>query len=244
VRGLLIVNADDFGGNRLATDRIVECFAAGAITSTSAMVYMSDSQRAAELGHSQELPIGLHLNVTQEFDDPATPAPVRERQRRLVRYFAGARLRRFTFNPVMHFHARRCVEDQLERFRQSFGREPTHIDGHKHGHLSPSVLPALARGIPVRTGLSAARGRRRGALGGVRHSLIAHRHPTTDHFFAINMVGQPPTDEGVEDLLALADRARVEVMVHPDRDYDYAILTSERWKNSLRRRKLGSFAEL
>ena len=89
VTGLLIVNADDFGGNPLATDRIVECFAARRITSTSAMVHMKDSARAARLAQNGELAVGLHLNLTQAFDDPETPAGVRERQARAVAYFAG-----------------------------------------------------------------------------------------------------------------------------------------------------------
>jgi len=244
VRGLLIINADDFGGNRLATDRIAECFAAGSVTSTSAMVYMSDSERAAEIGRSRELPVGLHLNVTQEFEDPATPLPVRERQARIARYFAGRRLRRVTFNPVMSARARRCIEDQLERFQQLFGCEPSHIDGHNHAHLSPSVLLALPKGMRVRTGLSGGRDDRGALLRRSRHALIARRQATTDCFFAIDQLGNSPTGEAIEDLLGIADRASVEIMVHPDRDDDYAILMSEAWRRALKRRRLGSFKQL
>jgi hypothetical protein len=66
------------------------------------MVYMSDSEHAAGIACARQLPVGLHLNVTQEFDDPSTPRTVRERQARVARYLAGRRLRRFTFNPVIH----------------------------------------------------------------------------------------------------------------------------------------------
>src|SRR4029077_18222503 len=48
-RGLLIVNADDWGGFRAGTDAIESCFAIGAISSTTAMVHMADARRAAEL---------------------------------------------------------------------------------------------------------------------------------------------------------------------------------------------------
>jgi predicted glycoside hydrolase/deacetylase ChbG (UPF0249 family) len=47
--GLLIVNADDLGGNPVATDRIVAGFRARVLTSATAMMHMADSERAAGL---------------------------------------------------------------------------------------------------------------------------------------------------------------------------------------------------
>jgi hypothetical protein len=49
VSGLLIVNADDWGGSEATTDAILATFEAGRITSTSGMVHMPDSDRAAEI---------------------------------------------------------------------------------------------------------------------------------------------------------------------------------------------------
>jgi predicted glycoside hydrolase/deacetylase ChbG (UPF0249 family) len=46
---MLIVNADDWGRNRDATDRSLECHRNGRITTVSAMVFMEDSERAADL---------------------------------------------------------------------------------------------------------------------------------------------------------------------------------------------------
>lgn len=246
VPGPLIINADDFGGNRLATDRIVECFAAGRITSTSAMVYMDDSERAASFARSRALSVGLHLNVTQEFEDPATPPTVRERQTRVARYFAGRGLRRVTFNPALNACVRRCVSDQLERFRELFGREPTHIDGHNHAHLNPTVLLALPKGVHTRTSERQSDGfTRRGALmREARHTFIARRYVTTDYFLAIDQLGPSPTDSAIESLLEPADRASVEIMVHPDRDSNYRLLMSDAWLRALRDRALGSFADL
>jgi chitin disaccharide deacetylase len=244
VPGLLIINADDFGGNRLATDRIAECFAADRVTSTSAMVYMGDSERAAGIARSRQLSVGLHLNITQEFDDPATPRLVRERQARVARYFAGRRLRRFTFNPVLNAWVRRCLTDQLERFRELFGREPSHIDGHNHAHLSPTVLLALPKGMPIRTAQSRGPDHPGALTQRARHALIARRQTTTDYFLAINRLGPEPTDEDIEGMLGLADHASLEVMVHPDRDYDHRLLMSEAWMRALRRRTLGSFEQL
>ncbi len=244
---MLIVNADDFGGNPLASDRILECFAAGRITSTSAMVHMSDSARAAEQASARGLPVGLHLNLTQQFDDPATPAPVRARQARAVRHFAARRRARFTLNPLLRGLVENCIADQLASFRELFGREPTHIDGHNHAHLSPTVLLALPGGMAVRTAES-----RPAAKAGIgtlmrqaRHAFIAHRQLTTDRFFAIDPVAAHPSAHTIEALVGqAAGGVSVEIMTHPDRDADHRLLMSDDWLRALAKCEIGSYADL
>jgi predicted glycoside hydrolase/deacetylase ChbG (UPF0249 family) len=49
-RGLLIVNADDFGLRPDVTDAIIDVYRAARITSATAMVYMQDGARAAAPG--------------------------------------------------------------------------------------------------------------------------------------------------------------------------------------------------
>ena len=46
---ILIVNADDYGWNRPTTEATLEAFRAGRITSATALMFMDDSERAAEL---------------------------------------------------------------------------------------------------------------------------------------------------------------------------------------------------
>lgn len=244
--GLLIVNADDFGGNPLATDRILECFAAGGITSTSAMIYMSDSRRAAELVRASGLPVGLHLNLTQEFEDQDTPSSVRERQARALNHLSGRRISRVALNPSLVSLVKRCIADQLESFRELYGCEPTHIDGHNHAHLSPTVLLALPRGIAVRTADSSP-GTRAGVgtlMRRARHRFIAYRQLSTERFFAIDPVAESPTATSIERLLANADSQSVEIMTHPDRDRDYELLMSAQWLQALGKRTLGSFRDI
>jgi chitin disaccharide deacetylase len=244
---LLIVNADDFGGDPRASDRIVECFAAGRITSATAMVHMADSERAAELARSRGLPLGLHLNLTQDFTDRDAPRAVRERQARAARYFtSGGRRRRVTYNREMSALVKRCVADQLDRFRELFGVEPTHIDGHNHAHLSPTALLALPRSVPVRTGQSdpAERLAPKALLGAARRRLIARRQPTTDSFFALEQLAGCANGAGLEELLGVAGSSTVEVMVHPHLEPDYELLMSELWHRVLRSHRLGSFADL
>jgi predicted glycoside hydrolase/deacetylase ChbG (UPF0249 family) len=244
--GLLIVNADDFGGNPLATDRIAECFQVGAITSTSAMVYMSDSERAASIAKSRELPVGLHLNLTQPFEDPGTPQAVRERQAAAARRFAGSRVQRLSYNPFLSSLVRACIADQLECFRALYDCEPTHIDGHNHAHLSPTVLLALPAATRTRTAESPARVTPSpGALlRRTRGAFIARRYITTDHFVAIDRLGSSPSEQEIDRLLVLADNASLEIMAHPDRERDHRLLMSEQWRAALEGKTLGSFAAL
>ena len=64
---MLIINADDLGRSRAETDAALRCYKAGRITSVSAMVFMSDSERAAEVARENELDVGLHLNFGEPF---------------------------------------------------------------------------------------------------------------------------------------------------------------------------------
>ncbi|HET9102962.1 MAG TPA: ChbG/HpnK family deacetylase [Solirubrobacteraceae bacterium] len=243
--GLLIVNADDFGGNRLATDRILEGFGAGALTSATAMMFMADSRRAATLGRDAQIPTGLHLNLTQEYDDPEVPPAVAARQRRVTEFLADPRQRRTRFSPSMVAVIRDVIGDQLGAFRVCFGAEPTHLDGHNHAHLNPSALLALPRGMAVRPAYRDPdrRGLRRVVLS-LRDRALAARHPGPDHFYALTAIHPELGGHGWEPAVARARTARVEIMVHPDRDRSYAILTSDAWGAVLRGLPLGTYADL
>src|SRR4051794_21958641 len=98
--GLLIVNADDWGGWNVATDNIARAYEHGSITSSTAMVYMDDSARAADIAGELRIPLGLHLNLTQPFDGPDVPSAARERQQALCgRFWSENRRRRTLLDP-------------------------------------------------------------------------------------------------------------------------------------------------
>lgn len=145
VQGLLVVNADDLGSDVHNTDAILTCFQAGAISSSTAMVFMADSERAAGLARSHDLPTGLHLNLTMRYTAPGAPTDARRRQSHVVDLFAQARQPHRAWRPAKRLIGA-CVEDQLDEFRRLYGREPTHVDGHNHAHLSANVL--LSRALP------------------------------------------------------------------------------------------------
>src|SRR4051794_11745247 len=212
-RGLLIVSSDDFGHDRAATDRAVDCFRAGLITSASAMVFMEDSRRASELAREARLPAGLHINLSEPYTETAAPEEARARQARLARRFGPdqrRRLMRWLYDPGIQRDVEACVAEQLEEFRRLYGDEPTHIDGHQHVHLCPNVFMARALdgGVRARSVLEKypARHSPLAVARLARHRLIARRFRSPQYLFDIADAGP--------DLLRMADHATVEVMAH------------------------------
>jgi predicted glycoside hydrolase/deacetylase ChbG (UPF0249 family) len=244
--GLLIVNADDWGASLTVTERIAECYAAGAVTSTTAMVHMRDSERAAERALALALPTGLHLNLTQPFDGAAVPAVVREAQRRMAARFAPPLRRdRWIADPRIAPLARRCIEDQLERFRVLYGGDPTHLDGHHHVHLNPVVMSALPRTLRVRT--AQREPHVRSALDVARlarHRIIHARHGSTDFFFAAAGLHPRLGGSGIERHLLLAREHSLELMTHPGFDDEHELLPSRDWLSLLAGLRVGSYADL
>jgi predicted glycoside hydrolase/deacetylase ChbG (UPF0249 family) len=252
VSGLLIVNADDWGGERGTTDAILETFQAGRVTSTSGMVYMADSDRAAAVARRSNLPVGLHLNLTQPFSDPATPPPVRARQRRLTEFFAGAgrdrrpgtaKLRRWIYDPGLRAEVDRAVADQVERFEALYGGPPTHFDGHNYVDLCPNVF--LSRSLPTGSKMRNSLDRYpldrtpMGAVRTLRQALRARRFASTRFVLHIAELSLPDDPR-----LALARSVPIEVMGHPDNPAERELFMSPAWGSCLADLQSGSFADL
>jgi chitin disaccharide deacetylase len=245
--GLLIVNADDWGMNARTTDAILACFERGAVTSASAMVYMADSGRAAEIGRERRLPLGLHLNLIRPYTDPDATTAVRERQRRLVAYLSAGRWRRWVPNPFLQAEVRRCVDDQCRRFRELYGREPTHVDGEQHVHTWPNALLALPAGAKVRLTFAFAPGEKPAwnrAVRGALNALIKRRFATTACLVSIRQLDPRFGGGGLQERLAVARRAPLEVMAHAGDDDERAYLLSDDWQQAIRGCPLGSYEDL
>lgn len=245
---MLIVSANDWGGNARSTDAIAECFLSHRITTATAMVYMADSERAATVAHAGDWSMGLHLNLTQRFDSTVTPPDVRERQARVVRHFASLRLRRWTASPLAWRLVEESVNDQLQRFRVLYDHEPTHVDGHNHVQACPDVFlsRALGRHTPLR-GAQTPAGRRRSPgnlVRAARTTLVRRRFVTPDYFFSIRNIHPAFGGVGLTRVLELADHASVEIMVHPGFPDEHRLLMSDSWRSVLSSRRLGSFLSL
>ncbi len=221
----------------------------GAISSSTAMVHMSDSRRAADLARERDRPIGLHLNLTQPFDASDVPAAVRERQIRLCEHFAPLARRRWLASPrpVVHRLVADGIRDQLEQFRVLYGGEPTHVDSHHHVHVCPDVFlsDALASGTRVRQTASPLPGGRRPAQLPrlCKHALLARRFLTTDRFWSPSELcdgrGIP-----IADAVGWACGQSVEVMVHPSFEEEMPVLSSAAWLKAIATAPLGSYAQL
>jgi hypothetical protein len=225
--GALIVNADDWGRDRETTDRILECVVVGAVSSTSAMVFMEDSERAAELAREAGVDAGLHLNFTTPFSAAGCPARLRERQQELATYLTSARFARIAYHPGLAQSFAYVVAAQIEEFGRLFGTKPARIDGHHHMHLCSNVLLGglLPRGTVVRRNFSFQPGEKSTFNRLYRRVVdrsLAKRHALADFFFSLPPLNPPGR---LDRIFGLASKFIVEVETHPVNGDEYRFLT-------------------
>jgi chitin disaccharide deacetylase len=246
---LLIVNADDLGLERPVSDSIVECFRSGAITSATALVWMRDSDRAAEIARREQIPTGLHLNLIEPYTAPDVPPRVAQTQRRVVERLGKGGLGAQLYHRAWSEDFGQCIRDQLLRFAELYGVPPTHIDGHRHMHLAMNAL--LSRALePVRRcrrpvnrpSVESASYKRlaRSAL----NLVVRLRFSTTDACFSVRSLHPELGGSGLDETLARADRSSVELFVHPGYRDELPLLRSDAWRAWVATHRLGSFEDL
>jgi predicted glycoside hydrolase/deacetylase ChbG (UPF0249 family) len=224
-RKQLVVNADDFGFTPDVNQGIVEAHRNGILTAATLMANgeaFDDAVRQAR--ETPTLDIGCHL-VLIGGRSPVTGKAFPFTVAQLV----GALARR-EIRPYEELAA------QVRRILAA-GIEPTHLDTHKHTHLAPPVLDAVARigqefgirwvrrpfdfplnalggAVPVMKRMTSR------ALGVLRrrfHRTLESRGCRfTDHFAGFQITGRFRTAELVE-LLALIPAGTTELMCHPGR---------------------------
>lgn len=224
--GVLIINADDWGRDHTTTERIRECLLRGTVSSTSAMVFMEDSERAAELAAEHEIDAGLHLNFTSAFSARTCPEPLRERHREVSHYLLRHRLAQAIFHPGLTRAFEYVVSAQIDEYRRLFGKDPERVDGHHHMHLCANVLlgKLLPAGTIARRNFSFRPGEK--SLGNRLYRkfgdhMLAKRHRCVDYFFSL-----PPLEpvDRVEQLFSMARRHVVELETHPVNADEYRFL--------------------
>jgi hopanoid biosynthesis associated protein HpnK len=141
----IILNADDFGGSTSINAAVLQAHRDGVLTSTSLMVTGEAVEEAVALARKMpSLAVGLHLVVVA-----GRPALAPQR----VPHLVGGN-GRFADNPLragLHYFFSRAarhelaqeVEAQFEQFAAT-GLTLSHVDGHMHMHLHPTVLGLLA----------------------------------------------------------------------------------------------------
>ena len=225
VRRQLVVNADDFGFTPDVNEGIVEAHRTGILTATTLMANgaaFDDAVRQAQ--ETSSLDVGCHLVLIggkSLLTGRTLPATVPQ----LLGALAKRQLRPYDE-----------LKAQVRRILDA-GLRPSHLDTHKHTHLAPAVLDAVARlgeefGIswvrrPFDFPLNAAHGtvpaakrltsRAMGLLRRRFHRVLAsHGCRTTDHFAGFQITGRFRTAELVA-LLGAIPPGSTELMCHPGR---------------------------
>lgn len=222
-RKQLVINADDFGFTPDVNEGIVEAHRRGILTATTMMANGAAFDDALRLAReTPSLDIGVHLVLIGGRSLGAgQPLPLTVPQ--LLKAMAR---REIPIYDELRAQVRRIVDA---------GLRPTHLDTHKHTHLAPPVLDAVARlgeefgirwvrrpfdfplnamPVPLMKRLTTR------ALPLLRrrfHRVLGeHGCKTTDHFAGFQITGRFRTSELVE-LMGVIPEGSTELMCHPGR---------------------------
>jgi chitin disaccharide deacetylase len=241
---MLIINADDWGRSVAETDAALTCYRNRRITSVSAMVFMEDSERAAELAEGDQMDVGLHLNFTEPFTAAACPEKVRQSQHRIVRFLKRSKHAQLIYNPWRRKDFAVCLVAQMDEFERLYGKTPTHVDGHHHMHLCANVV--LSRTIPdgvrMRRNFSFWPGEK-SLLNRMYRALqdrwISRRYRLADYFFDLT---QSISEKKLERIERLARSSTVELMTHPVDRREAEYLIGQEFEGMLARLEIGGYA--
>jgi len=232
---LLVTNADDFGFTCDVNAGILDAHARGVLSATTLMAHGAAFDDAVRLAlRYPSLDVGVHLTLVGAPRYPATvPELMIAMARRQIRIYDDLR-------------------QQIECVIAA-GIRPTHLDTHKHTHLLPPVLnavarlanefnirwirrpfdfPLQARGVPFsRRALS----RWLGFLRGRFHRVLEqHGCRTTDHFAGFQVTGHYDSEE-LARLIRHLPEGSTEFMCHPGFCTGELRSASTRLKESRRR---------
>ena len=123
----LVVNADDFGFTRDVNQGIIEAHRNGILTAATIMSDGAAFNDAVVLARENpSLDIGVHLVLVGQ---PPFPMTVSQLARAVM-------LRQIPIHEELSKQVRKVLDA---------GLHPSHLDTHKHTHLLPPVLDAVAR---------------------------------------------------------------------------------------------------
>src|SRR5580765_724988 len=243
---MLIVNADDFGRSVVETNAALRCYIAGRITSVSAMVFMADSGRAAELATAKGIDVGLHVNFSEPFTHSRCPESLRNCHKRIVRFLKRNKYAQILYDPSLRREFADSYNAQAEEFERLFGRGPSHIDGHHHMHLCANILLGnlFPAGIRVRRNFSFWPGEKSWLNRAYRTLVdrwLARRYPLTDYFFDLT---QSIREKKMDRVMTLAESSKVELMAHPILEFESDYLMSDQFQTMLQRVNVGGYARV
>lgn len=243
---MVIITADDYGKTRYATDSILKCFSNKRIASASAMVFMEDSERAAELASQTNLEVGLHLNFTMPYSAGDIPSSVHEHHNRVISYLTKSKLAQIIYNPFLADSFSFLFLTQQEEFIRLYGKIPAFYNGHHHMHLCANML--ASKMIPKGT-----RVRRTFTFNSDEKSIInllyrsflnrwiSNRFISTDCFFSIVPVQD---HKRLRQIITRAVKEDIEIEVHPENDEEIEFLLSDQYRSLIDSVHTGCFQSL
>jgi predicted glycoside hydrolase/deacetylase ChbG (UPF0249 family) len=243
---MIIINADDYGQNRLVTDRILICFEKERITATSAMVFMEDSERAAALARNRKIDVGLHLNFTQELTQFDSNSLLRDYQTQIIKYLKGFKYNFLIYNPVLKKQFEYVFRAQIEEFERLYESSPSHIDGHHHMHLCANMIiqKLIPAGQKVRRNFYYDKGEKnllnrtyRSFIDG----LLQKRYCISDYYYSC----QELLETGrLASITNMAKVSIIELGTHPEADEEFQWLMGEEFNKTFCSSQLGKFTQL
>ncbi|MEK7218789.1 MAG: ChbG/HpnK family deacetylase, partial [Patescibacteria group bacterium] len=138
----LIITADDLGVNAQRSHGIFLCAESGAVTAASLWPNGSHSDTAARHARERGFPVGLHLNLVEEYP-LSKPGDVASLVDLTGRFHPVQRL--FTLldeGQVKPEHLEREIRAQLA-WALDHGLALTHVSGNWDAHVHPAVAMAL-----------------------------------------------------------------------------------------------------
>ncbi|KMQ49849.1 hypothetical protein CHISP_3260 [Chitinispirillum alkaliphilum] len=247
---MLIVNADDWGSSEETTNTIKECLDYKIIDTVSAMVFMKDSHRAADMALQEGTKTALHVNFTTPFDGDVHSVRLKEAQLRLIKYLRSSKLAQLVYNPLLTRDFEYVFNSQCEEFTKLYGTVPNRIDGHNHMHLCANMIfgDLLPRNIRVRRNITVRRGEKGMANRFYRSFLdkiLEKRYICTHFFYHIQQISKNGKEKRAELLCMLEDQAQVkfiELLAHPQQKIDYDYLLSKEFMDAAFRIPRGDFS--
>jgi len=140
----LIVTGDDFGLSSLVNGAVIQAHRQGILTSASLMVNGGAFHEAVALAKDNpELGVGIHITLVRGASTLSERelSPLVDGSGRFYEEPARAGLRYF-FQKKARPLLEREMEAQIQKFL-STGLTPSHMDGHLHFHVHPTILEIL-----------------------------------------------------------------------------------------------------
>lgn len=243
---MLIINADDWGYDREVTDRIASCYEKGRITSTSAMVLMEDSERAAAIALGSGLEVGLHLNFTERFTGLKLSSLLEDTQQRIASYLLKSKYSLVLYNHFLKKEFDYVYRMQYDEFVKLYGKVPSHVNGHHHMHLCTNMLidgliPANHKVRKSFSFLSSEKSAFNRFYRCLVDMWLKRRYVCTDYFFSIAPIEEPGR---LRRIIKLSQSCNVELMVHPQKSNEYEYLMGSAYAELIGGADIGTFGAL